>query len=359
MNMRALSSVVLVAALSIPVTSAIQASDIPAVLQPGPEAWLLQSASDIDVPPPPASNESEAEEVRAVVSQRSAADIDRIRWWDTGGPAYRWNEIAVNHMLDEFVTSLPASRHLALLHTAIDDAVAAAWTAKRETKRPRPSVIDPSIETAIPLPQGPSYPSDYAAAATAAAAVLGYIFPERAGAFSAMAEEAMRTRLLAGVEYPSDVAAGRSIGQKVADLAIARGKSDGSDRKWTGTVPQGSGKWQGTNPVGPLAGTWQSWVLSRPDEFRPAAPPDINSAEVEVALAELKAFERTPETNHRAIYWEVFGGGRGYALWNEFARMKMLEYGVAFDATKSARVLAALNVAYLDATIGCFDGKYA
>jgi membrane-associated phospholipid phosphatase len=209
------------------------------------------------------------------------------------------------------------------------------------------------------VPPSPSYPSDYAAAAAAASEVLGYIFPDRAGAFAAKAEEAMRSRLVAGVEYPSDVAAGRALGRKAAALAVARGKADGSDRKWTGSVPQGPGKWQGTDPIAPLAGTWRPWVLSRPDEFRPPAPPAFDSEPARAAVAELKTFKRTPATNHRAIYWEVFGGARAYVIWNEIARVKLLEYGAVFDPPASARALATLNVAYWDATIACFDAKYA
>jgi hypothetical protein len=110
-------------------------------------------ADDLGLPPPSASEESEIDEVRKLVKRRTAADIERILWWDAGGPAYRWNEIAIAAMLEEFfVTSLPASRNLALLHVAIDDAVMVASAAKQEMKRPRPSVVDPSTETALPVP---------------------------------------------------------------------------------------------------------------------------------------------------------------------------------------------------------------
>jgi hypothetical protein len=311
MNMRALSFASFLATTFVVLANAAEANDSQAILSPRSEAWLIKSADDLGLPPPSASEESEIGQVRKLVKQRTAADIGRILWWDAGGPAYRWNEIAIAAMLEEFVTSLPASRNLALLHAAIDDAVMVASAAKQEMKRLRPSVVDPSIETALPVPKGSSYPSDHAAAATAAAEVLGYLFPDRKEMFAARAEEAMRSRLLAGLEYPSDVAAGRAIGRKLADLAIARGKSDGSDRKWTGTVPEGRGKWQGSDPIAPMAGIWQPWVLSRPDEFRPAAPPDVDSAEVKKSLAELKTLKRTPASKHRATYWEVFGGARG------------------------------------------------
>jgi hypothetical protein len=146
------------------------------------------------------------------------------------------------------------------------------------------------------------------------------------------------------------------IGERIAALAIERGKADRSDAKWTGSVPQGPGRWQGTNPIAPMAGTWQPWVLSSPGEFRPAAPPAADSAEVASALKELKSFARTPKSNHRAVFWEVNGGARAHTLWNEIARMKLLEHGT--NAATSARVLAAVNIALIDAGIACWDAKY-
>jgi membrane-associated phospholipid phosphatase len=339
------------------VAGAAQASDNPALLRPRAEPWLVKSMTDLQVPPLREAA-GDLDEVRVAVSRRSPADVERSRWWNVGGPAYRWNQIAVEEMLNEFVGTLPATRNLALLHAAIDDAVTAAWAGKQVTKRSRPSTLDPSIATAISVPEGSSYPSDHAAAAAAAAEVLSYMLPTRAGTFASLAEEAMRMRLIAGVAYPTDIAAGSVLGQKAAALAIARSRTDGFTAKWTGTVPQGADKWRGSEPIAPLAGTWQPWVLSRGDEFRPPAPPAVDSVQVREALAELKNFKRIPATNHRAIYWEIFGGARAYALWNEIARTKLLEYGAAFDAPTAARALAALNISYFDAIVACFDAKY-
>jgi membrane-associated phospholipid phosphatase len=323
-----------------------------------PAGWLVKSWGELNSPAPPASARNELNELKAIAAKRTADDISRIRWWAVGGPAYRWNEIAIDELVENFVTLPLAARHLALLHAAIDDAVAAAWHNKQASSRPRPNVADPSIKTALPAPAGSSYPSDYAAAAAAAVEVLGYMFPARSAALAARADEAMKSRLLAGVEYPSDVAAGRALGQKVAALAIARGKADGSDGKWSGTIPEGPDKWKGTNPVAPAAATWRPWVLSRPEELRPSAPPGFDSELVRRDLAELKAFQRTPKSNHRAVYWEVFGGARAHALWNEIARMKLLEYGDTYDAQLAARLLATLNIAFLDAAIACWDAKF-
>jgi membrane-associated phospholipid phosphatase len=335
------------------------ADSVAANLVPSAHAWLTDAKNELGSAPPPTDAGAEMAELRALAAGRGPADVARFRWWDMGGPAYRWNELTIEALLDDFVTLPLAARHLALVHAAVDDAVAAAWADKRRYRRPRPHDVDPSLATLLPALKDPSYPSDYAAAAAAGAAVLGTLFPQRAAAFAAAADEAMRSRLLAGVEFPSDIAAGREIGRKVAALAIARAKSDRSDAKWTGSVPQGSDKWQGTNPIAPMAGTWRPWVLAQADEFRPAAPPAVESERVKTDLAELKSFKRTPKSNHRAVYWEVFGGARAHALWNETARMKLLEYGDAFDAPASARVLATLNIVLLDAAIACWDAKYA
>ena len=103
--------------------------------------------------------------------------------------------------------------------------------------------------------------------------MLGYLFAGRAALFAAKAEEAMQVRLRAGADHPDDVEAGRSIGRRVAALAIARGAADGSDGKRNGNVPEGPGKWKGQNPIAPLAGTWQPWLLASASELRPPAPP--------------------------------------------------------------------------------------
>ena len=151
----------------------------------------------------------------------------------------------------------------------------------------------------------------------------------------------MQVRLRAGADHPDDVEAGRSIGRRVAALAIARGAADGSDGKWNGNVPEGPGKWKGQNPIAPLAGTWQPWLLASASELRPPAPPAFDSEQTRAALAELRAVPRTPKMNHRATFWEVNGGARA-ALWNEIARPSC---SGAAPRPRPLRVLAALSVA--------------
>jgi membrane-associated phospholipid phosphatase len=323
------------------------------VLVPRAQGWLVESFGEAALPANRLDGRSERAALKAIAAKRTAHDLARFRWWATGGPAYRWNEIILNELQEQFVTLPLSARHLALFHTAIDDAVAVARHSAPAASA-RPLEIDAAV---IAAPRsGSPIPSQHAAAASAAAAVLSDLFPAHADRFAAMAEEATRSRLLAGVEYPGDVAAGRALGQRIAGLAIARGHADGSKAVWSGSVPEGQGRWQGTNPIAPLAGTWRPWVLSQPSEFRPAPPPSIDSPEVASALKELKSFPRTPKSNHRAIYWEVHGGARAHTLWNEIARTKLLEQGEV--SPLASRVLAAVNVALIDAGIACWDAKY-
>jgi PAP2 superfamily len=314
-----------------------------------PQASQPQQKSDL---------QDELRQLKAAIARRTPEDAARIRWWAAGGPVYRWNEIVLGEITESFVTTPLALRHLALLHTALDDATATARASKRPAARKAPGVLDPAI---IAIGQAPdaSGASEHAAAATAAGDILAHVFPAKAAAFAAKAEEAISARLLSGHEFPADIAEGRVIGKRVAALAIARGKMDGSDAKWTGAIPEGPDKWRGQNPVAPLAGTWRPWVLAKGDEFRPAAPPAIDSEATKAALAELKAYPRTPKSNHRALFWEVNGGARIFVLWNEIARMKLLEHADILPPSAAPRILAALNVALADTGIACWDAKYA
>lgn len=115
---------------------------------------------------------AEIEQLRALADQRDAAALDRIGFWDTGDPAYRWNELAVAQLLAANTNNNLASRALALLNVAIYDATVTAWDSKYAYNRPRPSQVARSLSTGLPNPRSPAYPSEHAVVAGAASAVL-------------------------------------------------------------------------------------------------------------------------------------------------------------------------------------------
>lgn len=325
------------------------------------KTWVIGSGKEFRLPPPPDSAATRAEiaQLEALAKERDAAAQDLIRYWDSGSPGYRWNELAVQQALKSGVVANRAARMLALLNVAIYDATVAAWDSKYAYRRARPMMLQPMLRTAIPTPSSPAYPSEHAVAAGAASVVLAYLFPGDAAVFQAKAEQAGRSRLLAGTDYPSDVTAGLELGRKVAAKVIERARIDGSDARWTGSVPTEKGKWNGQNPVEPLGGTWKTWVLASPSQFRPGPPPAYDSEQMAKDLAELKECRRTNLTNLTASYWEYYGGRASFEFYTNLLGQKLFEYRLDANPPRAARAYALASVAYYDIFAACWDAKYA
>ncbi len=326
------------------------------------KTWVLSSGNQFRLAPPPdkTATEAEIQQLKGLAAKRDAASLAQVAYWDTGSPSYPWNEIAVNECLKLAMDNAVATRNLALVHIAMYDAMVATWDSKYAYNRSRPSQIDPTLTTVLPNPRSPAYPSEHAAAAGAASTVLAYLFPNNAKFFADKAEEAGQSRLLAGVDYPSDVKAGLELGRKIAALVIERGKADGSDAKWTGTIPTEKGKWTGTNPAYPTFGTWKPWVLKSGDEFRPGPPPAYDSEQEAKELAEVVNFKRTPKTNADAFFWQYGAGGtRGYWFFNEVTTKKIWEYRLDSNPPRAARIYALTSIADYESGIACWDAKYA
>jgi membrane-associated phospholipid phosphatase len=329
--------------------------------------WLLASGAQLRPPPPPdrAATEAELRELQALAGRRDAATMDRITFWDAGPAPYRWTEALIERAmppdLRTGLTNGALFRAFALVTAALHDATVAAWDAKYAYNRPRPTEQDASLTAAVAVPRSPSYPSEHAAAAGAAAAVLGYLFPNDAERFAGMAQEAARSRVEAGVQYPSDVAAGMDLGRKVAALAIERGQTDNSDATWDGTMPTGPGVWTGTNPGGVAEQYWKPWVLASPDQLRPDPPPAAGSDELAAELAEVKGFARTPRTTGLALMWQYGSSGNPATVvnWIRQASQKLMEERLDANAPFATRIYSMLSVGLNDIWIANQDGKYA
>lgn len=96
---------------------------------------------------------------------------------------------------------------------------AAAVVIKRIVRRKRPD--HPAIAVNVGTPSALSFPSAHATSTAAAAILLGRAAGLRCGALPAALVPPMAlSRLVLGVHYPSDVAAGALIGAAVAATAI-------------------------------------------------------------------------------------------------------------------------------------------
>ena len=130
-----------------------------------------------------AATQAELRSLAELTVQNDDADYARIAYWDAGAPAYRWMD-----WLNARATSgapLPPFVHRAYTYLALamHDATIATWESKYAYNRQRPSERAHHVVTAVAVPNSPSYPSEHAATAQAAATVLAYFFRRRRGPF--------------------------------------------------------------------------------------------------------------------------------------------------------------------------------
>lgn len=326
------------------------------------KTWVIRSGAEHGVPAPPGEEETrqELEWVRQAAAELDAHTAEQVRLWDAGPPAYRWMDMLVARQNTGQTVGTYVPRTFAYVSLAIYDATVAAYNAKQTYKRPRPSVADPTIQPRIATPSSWSYPSEYAAAAAAAAEVMAYLVPSEAVHFRAIADVGARSRMYAGIEYPSDYAAGLELGRRIAEQVIARAKADGSDLPWMGSVPTGNCTWTGANPGNVTGATWRPLLLTSPSEFRPEPPPPCNSPEAQEQLAEVRNFPRSLNsanllTNARAFYWQTPEGVFPWA----YVHLNRWVLEDKLDPLKAARAYALLGAVGYDAFIASQDGKFA
>jgi len=207
----------------------------------------------------------------------------------------------------------------------------------------------------IDTPKSPSYPSEHAVVAAAASRVLAYLFPDRAPVFDSLASDAGVSRLYAGTEFASDVSAGRTLGRMVAEQVVAWAKTDGSDMVFTGSFPPMPGRWSSPTPSFPLAGSWKPWALTSGSDLRLAPPPVLGSAEMTAQIDGVTNFQRTTQTNRIAWFWQP----SFIDPWVDTMNQMMFEHHIDRNPPLAAQIYALALVAQHDATIACWDTKYA
>jgi membrane-associated phospholipid phosphatase len=320
------------------------------------KTWVISSGSAMRLPPPPTGDvtTTELQWVKDCVTQRDAATLAQIRYWDAGSPAYRWMQIALQAVLNANLPTPMQTRALALTAAAISDATVASWDSKYTYNRQHPSDLDPTVAPVVAVPQSPSYPSEHAATAGAAAAVLSYLFPDQAASFAGMANQAAASRVMAGVAFASDVFAGLDLGQSVGQAVVGYARADGSDAVLRGSYPPAPGVWSSPNPVSPLAGSWKTWVLGTAKDFRLAPPPAFGSDAANAQYALDKNLARTNTTNHLAWFWQP----GFFQPWLQQVDLEIFQNHLDLNPPRAARAYAYETIAQHDATLACWDSKY-
>jgi membrane-associated phospholipid phosphatase len=320
------------------------------------KTWVIPSGAAYRLPAPPdaAGTAEEIQWVKLCAANRTQAELTQIKFWDAGAPGYRWMQLTQQLAVSEGLPTPMQTRALALVAAAIYDSTIAAWDSKYTYMRKHPGEVDMTIGTAVAATQSPSYPSEHAATASAAAAVLAYLFPDQASSVAGMADQAGQSRVLAGVAFPSDVQAGLDLGNMVGQAVIGYAKTDGSSQPFTGSYPGGPGIWGSPTPVAPTAGGWKPWVLNNANQFRPAAPPAFNSDDANAQYTMDKNLQRNNTTNHLAWFWQP----GFFQPWTAQDETFVFQNHLDANAPRAARIYALQMIAQHDATLACWDAKY-
>lgn len=208
------------------------------------------------------------------------------------------------------------------------------------------------------------HPSEARAAGTAGAAFLASLYPAEQGVIAA--QTAADAAYFADMpsERDADAEAGIALGKEAAARVLARAATDGSTSVWTGTIPTGPGFWRNApapaQPIGPRWGLVRPWVLDRGDQFRPPPPPAFGSPAFVSALAEVREYSDnlTPAQLAIAQFWQ-FGSGPGGPMGYFGALATQLAESQHLTEVQAARMFAVMYMAMMDASIGCWDAKYA
>jgi hypothetical protein len=242
----------------------------------------------------------------------------------------------------------PAARAMAMVHTAVYDAVNSITSTHTPYKFYEPA---------------PSTTSKEAAAAQAAHKVLTQLFPWQAATFDAELSSTL-SGIADGPDKAAGIALGSSIGQKVWNSR----QGDGSAANPTYTGGTDPGDWRPTPPANATTPLFQQfatttcWAMPSASAFRQGPPPAINSEEYRIAFDEVKrlggvnSVERTAEQSDIARLWAAGGGTiTPPGMWNKIAQDLAVSQGNTLE--ENARMFALLNIAAADAAICSWDMK--
>jgi len=209
----------------------------------------------------------------------------------------------------------------------------------------------------------PPHASPQGAVAAASTVVLSALFPADAAFFESQLRR-QGSEVAGSEKAQSAFAAGEVVGRAAGAEVVELARSDRFDAVWTGTVPTGPGYWSSDfdpprPPQLPLLGQMRPFFMESGDQFRPARPPAFGSPAFLAALKEVRRLSdnRTADQLRIAQSWALTTGSLGAGFWNEEATKRIARYHL--NERRAAHALALVHMAAMDATIACYDAKYA
>ncbi len=195
-----------------------------------------------------------------------------------------------------------------------------------------------------------------AAVAAAARDVLVYYQPAQQG----LVDMEYAAALAAISDGPAK-AAGVALGQAAAAELIALRQGDGLGVVYSyPLLPPGAGVWAPPANLGltPWVAVMRPFLVNSPSQFRPGAPPKLNSKDwvrnyKEIAsLGRSDSLTRTPAQTDAARFWTDNPARQNNTAYTTLILARGL------DALQAARLYAMGNLVTADAAIACWDAKY-
>ncbi|TKK70193.1 phosphatase PAP2 family protein [Ilyomonas limi] len=345
----------------------------------------------------------ELNEVKALQQNLTAAQKAIVKYWSAGA-VLRWNEImrelVAKHNLPpyqqedgtypipnatnpfnypQFPFSNPpyAARAYAYVSAAQYDALVSAWHYKMLYNRLSPYQADSFINAnkLVPASNLPSYPSEDAVVAGVTAEMMKMLFPTEIAFIEQKAAEAEEARLLAGANVRSDLVAGEALGRAVAQVFIARGKTDnagkagGTQADWdkmaADCVARGEKAWISLEspkrpPMLPMFGNVKPFLFDSAAcvALRPGPPPSTGSEQMKQETEEIYQLVNHPTREHIRIVQFWADGVATYTPaghWDAIAAEDFIKKN--WSEVRWARNMALLNMSLMDAAIVCWNTK--
>jgi acid phosphatase (class A) len=167
----------------------------------------------------PAPDSEEAHDelrlMRLIQQTRTQEDVNRC------ASEASLNVAAFRSVLGDWCTPENLPQLSKLLKQVASDTRPFSNVAKDHFKRPRPEHEDPQIHVPITKDTSFAYPSGHSTLGTMYAMILAELVPEHRDAILQRGRSIGWDRVIAGLHHPSDIYAGRVLGQALAEKLLA------------------------------------------------------------------------------------------------------------------------------------------
>jgi hypothetical protein len=259
-----------------------------------------------------------------------------------------WNAVMLNAIRGDNTGPTLSTRNLAILNTAMFDAVNSV------TRGHQP------YRFLLPTPE--------ACSAEAAAMAAGHKVTKTLYQGAAARAEKLYSEYLERTEPGEARANGLALGAEIARRMLDSRAADGSQTEVPYIPSNAPGQWRRTPPFfrPPLTPHWRHvtpFGIPNVASFMPPPPPPLDSPEYAASLNGVKEIGsassaiRTPEQSQIAAFWSDFSyTAMPPGHWHEIAADIARERGNTLE--QNARMMALLSVAQADGAIVCWEAKY-